>query len=626
MNSYTEKILKIDLTKQIYTLDEPDEVFYRRYYGGEGIVAFYLLKELPPKIDPLAPENLLIFATGPLTGVTLSGVSRSSVGAKSPLTGGFGEAEVGGFWGNELKRAGYDAIVIQGKAKKPVYIHITNELIDFKEANHLWGMETGEAHEKIVKELGDKQTRIASIGKAGENQVRYACIMHDLRSAAGRTGMGAVMGSKNLKAVAVRGKEKIPVANEEQVRKLRKKMTDVYLKDLEHFSLLGTGGDRMESFVWTGNLPIMNFREGEFPTVTEIDPRIIREKLGMEMEGCYACPIRCKKIVQFEEPWEVLAKYGGPEFEALGALGSNCGVDDIKAVCKANELCNRYSMDVISAGVTIGFAMECYEKGIISKEDTNGLELVFGNAEALVTAIELIAKREGIGGLLAEGVKRMAKKLGKEAQDFAIHVKGQEIPMHEPRLKQGTGLGYMVSPTGADHMHNLNDNFLTNKQALEKFRTFGILEPIPLNNLGAGKVRALIYQTNWRVAYNCLLMCMFQPWNHQEIIEITRAITGWNVSLWELMKLGERVTNLARVFNLREGFRKEDDWLPKRFFEPKTSGVLADTAIDPRELEEARLTYYKMMGWTSEGIPTGTKLAELDISWIKDQIPNELIH
>jgi aldehyde:ferredoxin oxidoreductase len=193
--------------------------------------------------------------------------------------------------------------------------------------------------------------------------------------------------------------------------------------------------------------------------------------------------------------------------------------------------------------------------------------------------------------------------------------------MHEPRLKQGTGLGYMVSPTGADHMHNLNDNFLTNERALEKFKTFGILESIPLNNLGAGKVRALIYQTNWRVAYNCLLMCMFQPWNHQEIIEITQAITGWNVSLWELMKLGERVTNLARVFNLREGFRKEDDWLPKRFFEPKTAGVLAETAINPKELEEARLTYYKMMGWTSEGFPTKTKLADLDISWIEEQIP-----
>ena len=215
----------------------------------------------------------------------------------------------------------------------------------------------------------------------------------------------------------------------------------------------------------------------------------------------------------------------------------------------------------------------------------------------------------------------MSEKLGKNTQDFAIHVKGLEIPMHEPRLKQGTGLGYMVSPTGADHMHNLNDNYLTNERALEKFKTFGILESIPLNNLGEGKVRALIYQTNWRVAYNCLLMCMFQPWNHQEIIEITRAITGWNVSLWELMKLGERVTNLARVFNLREGFSKEDDWLPKRFFEPKTSGVLAETAINPKELAKARTIYYQMMGWTSEGIPTKSKLAELDISWIESQLP-----
>ncbi len=625
MNSYTGRILKIDLTNEIYTLDQPDEVFYRRYFGGEGIVAYYLLKELPPKINPLEPENILVFAAGPLTGVTLSGVSRSSVGAKSPLTGGFGEAEVGGFWGNELKRAGYDAIVIKGKAEKPIYLNITNEKIEFKEAKDFWGLDTGDAHEKIIEELGDEKTRVAIIGKAGENLVRYACIMHDLRNTAGRTGLGAVMGSKNLKAIAVRGKKKIATANEEQVKILRKRMNEIYLKDLEHFSLLGTGGDRMESFVWTGNLPINNFRDGEFPNIAEIDPRVIKEKLGMEMEGCYACPIRCKKIVHFKKPWEVLAKYGGPEFEALGALGSNCGVDDIKAICKANELCNRYSIDVISAGVTIGFAMECFEKGILNKEQTNGLELKFGNAEALLEAIELIAKREGIGNLLAEGVKKMAEKLGNDSQDFAIHVKGQEIPMHEPRLKHGTGLGYMISPTGADHMHNLNDNFLTNDRALEKFKAFGILEPIPLNNIGPEKVRALIYQTNWRVTYNCLLMCMFQPWNHQEIIEITQAITGWNVSLWELMKLGERVTNIARVFNLREGLRKEDDWLPKRFFEPKTSGVLAETALNPKELEKARQTYYQMMGWTNEGVPTESKLAELDISWIKEQIPKELL-
>ncbi len=274
-----------------------------------------------------------------------------------PLTNGFGESEVGGFWGVELKKAGYDDIVITGKAKKPIYLWIHNEQVEIRDANKLWGKETGEVQQLLKKELNDKQVRMALIGQAGENLVRYACIMHDLRNAAGRTGMGAVMGSKNLKAVVVRGTKRPEVADNKKINEFRKIMNDVYLKNLEHFSLLGTGGDRMESFIWTGNLPIHNFRDGEFPTRNNIDPRTMRKTIGLKTEGCYACPIHCKKVVEFKEPWEVSSNYGGPEYEALGALGSNCGVDDLKAVCKANELCNGYSMDVISVGVTIGFAM-----------------------------------------------------------------------------------------------------------------------------------------------------------------------------------------------------------------------------------------------------------------------------
>ncbi|MGC9781363.1 MAG: hypothetical protein HZR80_19130 [Candidatus Heimdallarchaeota archaeon] len=265
-------------------------------------------------------------------------------------------------------------------------------------------------------------------------------------------------------------------------------MNDVYLKDLEHFSLLGTGGDRMESFIWTGNLPIHNFRDGEFPTRNNIDPRTMRKTIGLKTEGCYACPIRCKKVVEFKEPWEVSSNYGGPEYEALGALGSNCGVDDLKAVCKANELCNGYSMDVISVGVTIGFAMECYEKGLLTNEETDGLELTFGNGKALVEIVEKIAKREGLGDLLAEGVKRAAEKIGKGAEELAVNVKGLEVSMHDPRLKKALGLGYAVSPTGADHMHNLNDQYLTNETAIERFAPLAIYETIPLEDMGAKKL------------------------------------------------------------------------------------------------------------------------------------------
>jgi aldehyde:ferredoxin oxidoreductase len=616
-NGYHGKILRVDLSREKTTIVTPDDIFYRRYVGGEGFVAYYLLKELPPNIDPLSPENLLIFAAGPLTGTTISGSSRNSVGAKSPLTGGFGESEVGGFWAAELKKAGYDAIIIKGKAKKPLYLWIKDDQIEFRDASKIWGKETADSLDSIRNELADKQVRVSQIGPGGENLVRYACIMSDLRNAAGRTGMGAIMGSKNLKAIAVKGSKRPKVADKAKILALRKKMTEVYLKDLEHFSLLGTGGDRMEAFTWTGNLPVHNFRDGDFPGAEKIDPRNIKNTLGMKMEGCYACPIRCKKVVGFKEPWEVLPKYGGPEYESLGALGSNCGVDDVKAVCKANELCNRYTLDVISTGVTIGFAMECFEEDIITKTETDGIELTFGNGEALVAMVEKIAKREGFGNILAEGVKRAAEEIGNGAEQLAVHVKGQEVPMHSPRLKRALGLGYAVSPTGADHMHNLNDQFLTNEGSIEKFAPIGIMETIPLEDLGPKKVRALMYQTNWRVVYNCLVMCMFQPWNHQEIVEMTRAVTGWNISLFELMKLGERVTTMARVFNLQEGLTIKDDTLPARFYHPKTSGDLAAVAVDPVILNIARENYYLMMGWDKNGIPMDEKLEELDIGWVR---------
>ncbi len=619
-NGFHGKILRVDLSQEKIAIENPDELFYRRYLGGEGFVAYYLLKELPLKIDPFSPENLLIFAAGPLTGTTIPGSSRNSIGAKSPLTGGFGESEVGGFWAAEMKKAGYDAIIVKGKAKNPLYLWIYDDQIEFRDASAIWGKETADSLDYIRKDVNNKQARVSQIGPAGENLVRYACIMSGLRNAAGRTGMGAVMGSKNLKAIAIKGSKKPKVADKVKIQELRKKMIEIYLKDLEHFSLLGTGGDRMEAFVWTGNLSIHNFRDGDFPAAENIDPRNIKNTLGLKMEGCYACPIRCKKIVDFKNPYEVLARYGAPEYESLGAFGTNCGVDDIKAICKANELCNRYSLDVISTGVTIGFAMECFEEDLITQTDTDGLELTFGNGEALIAMVEKIAKRDGFGNIIAEGVRRAAEEIGNGAEQLAIHVKGQEVPMHSPRLKRALGLGYAVSPTGADHMHNLNDQFLTNEGSIEQFAPIGILETIPLEDLGPKKVRALIYQTNWRVAYNCLVMCMFQPWTHQEIVEMTQAVTGWNISLFELMKLGERVTTMARVFNLQEGFTKKDDTLPARFYQPKTSGELANVAVDPVLLNLARENYYLMMGWNNDGVPLEEKLDELDIGWVKNKL------
>jgi aldehyde:ferredoxin oxidoreductase len=611
---YNGKILRVDLTREKISVDTPDDVFYRRYIGGEGFVAYFLLKELKPSVDPLGPENKLIFAAGPVTGASIPGNGRNSVGAKSPLTEGFGEAEVGGYWGAELKHAGFDAIIFEGKAEGPLYLWVHDGEAEVRDAGHIWGKDTGDAQRIIREELGDKLVRVAEIGLGGERLVRYACVINDLHDAAGRTGMGAVMGSKNLKAVAVRGHEKGKVADAEKLKELTKWLIQ-NPKTWSWAHDLGTGG-AMEAFVELGNLPIRNFRDGDFSNAKALDARTIKDTIRVGMESCYGCPVRCKKVVKIEEPWGVDPVYGGPEYEALAALGSNCGVDDLKAVCKANEICNRYSLDVISAGDTVAFAMECYENGILTDIDTGGVKLNFGNAQAMVKMVEKIGRREGLGDILAEGVRRAAEKIGRGAERFAIHVKGQEVPMHEPRRSRALGLGYAVSPTGADHMHNLHDMVVANARWVKGLAALGILEPVPLEDLGPRKVRALIYVVDWCVLGNCLLMCEFLPWDHIQKTKIVRAVTGWNTTVWELMKVGERITTMARVFNVREGFTKKNDWLPERFFHPKTSGALSETAVDPTKLEKARSTYYEMMGWDENGVPTRAKLEELDVAWV----------
>ena len=615
---YKGKILRVGLSREKISIESLGDLFYRRYVGGEGFVAYFLLKELKPGVDPLGSENKLIFAAGPLTGTSVAGSGRNSVGAKSPLTGGFGEAEVGGYWGAELKHAGFDAIIFEGKAESPVYLWVHDGEAEIRDASHLWGKDTGDTQRIIQEELGDKLVRVAQIGPGGENLVRYACMINDLHHAAGRTGMGAVMGSKNLKAVAVRGHEKAKVADAEKLKELAKWLIQDMKKEWSEHHDFGTGIDAMESYVKLGNLPIRNFRDGDFPNAKALDPRTIKETISIGMESCYACPVRCKKVVKVEEPWRVDPIYGGPEYEALAAFGSNCGVDDLKAVCKANEICNRYTLDVISTGVTVSFAMECYENGILTDTDTGRVKLNFGNAQAMVQMVEMIGGREGLGDLLAEGVKRAAEKIGKGAERFAVHVKGQEVPMHDPRLKRGFGLGYAVSPTGAEHMDNLNDMYITNVHDLEEVVVpLGILEPIPLEDLGPKKVRALIYVVNSKTLDNCLLLCYIAPWTYNYIqkTEMIRAVTGWKTTMWELMKVGERTLNMARVFNVREGFTKNDDWLPERFFHPKTSGALSETAVDPTKLEKARSTYYEMMGWDENGVPKRAKLQELDVAW-----------
>jgi len=626
---YHRKILRVDLTNGVIEVDAHDDAFYRRNMGGWNVILETLLREVPAGTDPLGPENALVFAPGVLTGLPLSGASRNAVGAKSPLTGAFGASEVGGYWGAELKRAGYDAIIIKGESERPVYLWIKDGRAEIRDANHLWGKTTKETLTALREELDDARIRCTMIGKGGENLVRYACIMNGTFDAAGRCGLGAVMGSKRLKAIAVRGSMNLEPADPDALRDLSRSMARAVSsgEKAEGLHKFGTGGD-ITGMVLTGNLPTRNFRDGDFAEGAEkLSSQVYLEQYGQGMDGCFGCAIRCKKAVAMEQPQAVDPDYGGPEYETAASLGACCGVDDIASVAYANQLCNAYSLDTIAAGVSIAFAMECYENGLLTSKDADGLDLRFGNGEVLAPLIERIADRsEGIGELLGEPLDVIARRIGGESHVYAMQVKGQPFPMHEPRFKRALAIGYAVSPTGADHCHALHDNGLVNADqngmlAQGTLSSLGVIEPLALENLGPDKVRAALYHTLDQVTMNCLPMCLFVPWTTAEKVAIVRAATGWDVSAFELMKVGERAFTLARVFNVREGFGPEDDRLPERSYGPTTNGALSEGGIDREELEEAVRTFYGMMGWDPDtGRPTPTALHELGAGWAVDYL------
>jgi aldehyde:ferredoxin oxidoreductase len=620
--SFHNKILRVNLSDGTTSVESPGPVYFRRYFGGWNIIADVLLREVPAGTDPLGPGNKLIFAPGVLTGLPVSGASRCAVGAKSPLTGGFGAAEVGGSFGAQLKRAGFDALIIEGAAVHPVYLWIKDGEVEIRDASGLWGMPTKETEAALRDELESKRAEVAMIGPGGELLARFACIMSGTKDAAGRTGLGAVMGSKKLKAVAAFGSHGLESHDQDTVLALAREMARGVNAGERAKGLHTWGtGVGLDGGLASGNLPVRNFRDGEFEGVTNLSADVFMPAIGVGMEGCYACAVRCKKMVKAEGPIPLDPDYGGPEYESIGALGSTCGVNDIVAVAKATELCNAYSLDSISTGVTIAFAMECFERGLITIEDTGGIDLRFGNGEAVIRMVDMIAHREGIGDLLAEGSLRAARRIGGGSEAWAVQAKGQEYPMHEPRLKRGMAIGYAISPTGADHCHSLHDTGMVHPddQGFSQnsgLRGMGVLEPIPLESLGPEKVRASLYQSIRQVSLNCMCLCLFVPWSPEEETRLVRAATGWDVTSYELYRVGERAWTLARGFNAREGFRPADDHLSARSHEPTTSGALSETAIDADRLRDAMQMAYGMLGWDREtAIPTPEKLHELDVGW-----------
>ncbi len=625
------KILHIDLTTGITFVEQPPEEMYQLLVGGRALIAYLLLRDLPANTDALSPDNLLIFAPGIMQGTNLPGSGRHAVGGKSPLTGAIASAEAGGWWGHEFKHTGYDALVVRGKAETPVYLWIENGDVEIRPAEHLWGKLTASTQKAIHKELDNNRVRVAQIGPAGENQVLYAAVMHDINRAAGRNGMGALMGSKNLKAVAVHGTTKLPVAKRKQVTGVAKWLGANY-KTLAAWATEGIGRGTQNGVTnlgYVGGLPTQNFG---IPLFENPDLLSGERNYAMFLKGrdtCQSCPINCKQVFEHESenPYQKLdPEYGGPEYESMAAFGSNCGVEDNLAVCKANELANAYGMDVISAGASIAFVMECFANNILTEQDTGGLDFQWGNADLLVRAVEMIGKREGFGNVLAEGVARMSQRFGPETEPFNLTVKGQELPMHEPRLKHALGIGYAVAPVGADHMMNMHDTeFVRDGAAIKRINSAlpadNPVHPMSNTEIDENKMRIFFNHVNWMHFQDCAINCHFYPYDFTHLAEVLSGVTGVSYTIQDILAVGARAQTLSRLFNLREGLTADDDKLPKRVRKAFAEGPIADKAITDETFAWAKRRYYEMMGWDGEtAVPTQTCLQDLQLDTLLKEV------
>src|SRR5882762_2708932 len=550
----TAKILHVDLTERTHRREEIPEATYRKYLGGGALAAHILLRDMKPGADPLGPDNVLVLMTSVINGLSLSGTNRYTAAAKSPLTGGYGESTT------------------------PVYVWIKDDAVEFRDAAPYWGKLSGDVQDGLEAELGDRRVRTLQCGVAGEKLVRYAAIVNQLKHFHGRGGLGAVMGAKKLKAIVVRGSKPPAATDKDTAKKQLVWFKDNYDRSKDRFHQLGSSSGVL-ALEASGILPTRNFRDGSFEGAKDISGQKMRDTILVNRGTCYACAVACKREVEVKE-LGVTPKYGGPEYETLAASGSLCGVKDLNALALINQLHAQYVLDSISTGAVCAFAMECYEHGIITHEMAGGLDLSWGNADAVIALIHMIGRREGLGDLLAEGVKRAAEKLGKGSERFALHVKGQELPMHDPRGKKGLSLAYALSPTGADHMEAPHDPLYAGFHPQgHPLGVLGLIEPLDPMTLDSKKVRAFyVTQQVWS-AYNSVGMCDFvgAPLNTLQLdpmIDYINAVTGWNVSIYELMKVGERNNTLARMFNNREGFTPADDVQPSRLLNMRASVLL----------------------------------------------------
>jgi len=632
-NGYNGKILHVDLTKGSLTTEEPKEAFYRKYLGGSAMGMHYILRDMPKGADPLSPENVLTLFTGVATGAPISGQSRLNANAKSPISGGIGDSQSGGFFPAELKFAGFDGIVVKGKSPKPVYLAIIEGKPELRDAAHLMGKLSGEVDDIIHKEV-DPKAEILQHGIGAENGVLFSSLVSMSNRHNGRTGMGLVMASKNLKAVVVRGTKKVQLADQKALTALNRIGPKALPENGDMVGLAKDGTATVVLFNNTiGTLPTRNYTEGQFEGCEPISGEKMSETILKERDTCHACVVKCKRVVEINDgPYKVDPRYGGPEYETLGTFGSYCGVDNLAAVSRANQICNEYAIDTIAAGATIAFAMECYEKGVITQGQTGGLDLKFGNAEAMLKALEMLVKGEGeFGRTLGMGSERAAKKWGKGADEFLITFKGGEAPAHMPQAKRSLALIYAVNPFGADHQSSEHDPYYEEGVAdfnLDRLKQIGLGSPQPAYSLTEEKVR-FAYETE--VFYSMLdsaELCQFvygPTWtlyDGKDTVNMLNSVTGWDLTLEELMEVGRRRLNLFRVFNAREGLGRKDDRLPKKFLKAlKGTGPTAGFALHQDEFETALNTYYKLAGFNSDGAPTSETLKKHDIEWAAEYLP-----
>jgi aldehyde:ferredoxin oxidoreductase len=650
MKGFAGKVLHVDLTEQVVDIEEPGEAFYRQYWGGSLMGLYYLWHNTPQGADPLGPENTLVFADSAATGLPVSGQSRCNVTCLSPSSGGVADSQAGGFWPAELKFAGFDAIVIRGAAEKPLYLWVHDGEAELRDAGHLWGQLTHDVDVILQDELGDKKIEVAQIGPAGEKLANFAAIMNMSNRAWGRTGAGAVMGSKLLKAIVVRGSQKVDPADKKGVTSLsRKGAKSLPDSDMEWFGRYGTADTVMGNY-GPGGLPTNNWDSGVTPTLEQAEAiggeRLYDELLRGADEGkqdrqgrdtCYACIIRCKRVVEAE--WrdkQVLPIYGGPEYETLATFGSYCGVYDLEAITYANQLCNQYGVDTISCGATLSWAIECFEQGVLTQEDTGGVVLSYGDAEAMVALLEMTLKREGFGDILAEGSAKAADRLGK-GHDYLLTIKGQELPAHMPHVKRSLAVIYAANPFGADHQSHEHDPVYTPKayEGTEEepgYKQFlgqlGLDQPQPSKALNEEKIHyTLTTQYNYS-AMDTLGLCQFvfgpawQMYGPQDQADLLAAATGWPVGVEDIQISGQRRLNLMRALNAREGLARDQDTLPKKLFRKALSGGRSDgLVLDQAELDAGLEDYYRQAGWdTNSGVPKRETLENLGLGWAADDL------